>query len=241
MLSAMVTTAGSAVGTAATARLIAIKAKAIKDSAVMPLARYSLPNESRKIKMQIPIITVPSFLPKTSRRFCNGVISSSASLINRVIFPISVCIPVATITARQLPVTAAVDEKSMFFRSLICFSSVRGIGSFSAGTLSPVREASSTFRRTLSMILASAGTLSPASIRMISPGTRYMESMVSRIPLRITLAFMDVIFLSASRERLAESSWKKPINAFARRMMRMMIESTYSPINSEKATAKRRI
>ena len=56
--------------------------------------------------------------------------------------PISVCIPVATTTARPWPYVAAVPLKIMLWRSPSAASSGIGATSFETGRLSPVSAAS---------------------------------------------------------------------------------------------------
>ncbi len=160
----MVTTAGKAVGTAATARLMAIKAKAIKVwPEIVPCPMNSLVKYAKKTTKQMDKIAYPSLRPKTSSRLCRGVISSLASLMSEVILPIWVCMPVEMATARVLPVTTAVEAKSILVCEPICTSAFMGASIFSTGTLSPVSADSSTLRCTALIILPSAGTLSPAS------------------------------------------------------------------------------
>ena len=67
--------------------------------------------------------------------------------------------------------------------------------SFSAGTDSPVSADSSLFKLTLCKSLASAGTKSPASKRMISPGTNSDASMIdSALSRRTRACGADILF-----------------------------------------------
>ena len=87
------------------------------------------------------------------------------------------------------------NELGMFFRSpsgtSICVSSVSAV--FNTGTDSPVKAASSTFMLAHSKILASAGTLSPASNEITSPGTRSSLFTWVSCPSRHTLEVEAVI------------------------------------------------
>ena len=67
------------------------------------------------------------------------------------------------------------------------------------GTDSPVNADSSTCKDTASKIRASAGTKSPASILMISPGTSSLDFTVTNAPSRYTFAFgVDKLFKASS-------------------------------------------
>ena len=72
--------------------------------------------------------------------------------------------------------------------------------SFSTGTDSPVKDASSIFKFELSTSLTSAGIISPASIVTMSPGTKVFAGTTSMCPSLNTFAFGEAIFLRASRD-----------------------------------------
>ena len=93
--------------------------------------------------------------------------------------------------------------------------------SFSAGTDSPVSADSSLLREALSIKRASAGTKSPASTRMMSPGTSLAASMVCSLPLRMTRAWGAESDLSASSAFSALLSCITPMMALAMTMPTM--------------------
>ncbi|CDA78260.1 putative uncharacterized protein [Clostridium sp. CAG:242] len=101
------------------------------------------------------------------------------------------------------------------------FSRTIASASFSEGTDSPVRADSSLFRLTLFNNLASAGIKSPASSRIISPGTSCAASMMLSLPSRITLACGADRFLSASKAFSALLSCMTPMIAFRTTMSRI--------------------
>ena len=67
-------------------------------------------------------------------------------------------------------------------------------------SLSPVRELSLTWREKFSMTRPSATTRSPASSRMISPGTTWAEGTSTRTPPRMTLAVGEDMAFRLSRD-----------------------------------------
>ena len=92
--SEMVTTAGSASGMAATARLTAVS------SIVSGGSPRSQP--ATKMMAQIASTTSARLWPKRARRFCSGVLPDSPDS-NAAILPSSVCMPVATTSPRARP------------------------------------------------------------------------------------------------------------------------------------------
>ena len=90
--------------------------------------------------------TRPSVLPTRSSSRCSGVVSLGASSSIPAIRPISVCIPVATTTARPRPYVTVVPLNTMLARSPIPASSGIGSASFATGRLSPVSAASAVCR-----------------------------------------------------------------------------------------------
>ena len=81
------------------------------------------------------------------------------------------------------------------------------VKSFSTGTDSPVRAASSILRELASSKRRSAGTTSPASRATISPGTNSLESISAMCPSRRTRAAGLDIDLRASMASSAFPSW----------------------------------
>ena len=93
--SVIVTTAASPSGTAATARLTAVKNISFHSfPAIVPVA---------KTAMQTSITAIPIFFPKSSIVFSNGVFSFSIACIRLLIFPNSVFMPVDVTSAVPLP------------------------------------------------------------------------------------------------------------------------------------------
>ena len=81
--------------------------------------------------------------PSSASRRCKGVTSAGSCSSSPAIRPNSVCIPVATTSARPLPLLATVPMYSMFARSprTVCSGSCAW-ASLLTGVDSPVREAS---------------------------------------------------------------------------------------------------
>ena len=112
------------------------------------------------------------------------------------IFPTSVLIPVFTTTPLPRPYVTLLFEKAMFTRSPMPISPAGKIPiSFSTGTDSPVKAASSIFNEAASNNRISAGTTSPASSITISPGTNSSLLIVNVCPSLKTVAFgVDICF-----------------------------------------------
>ena len=108
------------------------------------------------------------------------------------------------------------------------FSSTAASASFSEGTDSPVRADSSLFRPALFKSRASAGTKSPASSRMMSPGTRPEASMTCSAPSRSTRAWGADMFFRASRAFSAFDSCTTPSTALSTTMSRIRAGSKNS-------------
>ena len=219
--STMVTTAASPSGIAATAR----------DTAVMKISSSSMPWSS----------PTPNMTTHTARQMMDRVLEISAIFFWRGVWlsssvvsiwamrPTSVSMPVEVTTQVARPLVMTVEEMTMFFRSPRVVSSGReSITSLLTGTDSPVMADSSAFRLAHSRIRASAGTRSPASSTMISPGTSWLVSMRTISPSRMTFANGADIFCRASRALLALSSWEMEITALITTIRRMIAESTQS-------------
>ena len=115
--------------------------------------------------------------------------------------PISVSMPVPVTTYLPRPYTTELPIYAMFLRSPRGTSEPsrpRASSLFVTGTLSPVSAASSILRLALSRMRPSAGTASPASSTMTSPGTTSDEWMICWRPPRSTLHVAAVISRSAS-------------------------------------------
>ena len=107
--------------------------------------------------------------------------------------------PVSVTTATALPAVTRQPENTMVTRSPSGTSPESfARASFSAGTLSPVREDSSTAKLSELSRRASAGTRSPVFRRMMSPGTSCAGSSSCTFPSRKTRQTGDESVLSAS-------------------------------------------
>ena len=100
-----VTTAGSASGMAATARL----------RAVMNISRMGSPRTSPAVKMMMQTMATVTAKrrPRTARRCCSGVADSDSSRKSVAMRPSSVRMPVATTTPQPRPVATVVPLKLM--------------------------------------------------------------------------------------------------------------------------------
>ena len=171
---------------------------------------------------------------------CSGVSLSSSVDSIWAMRPTSVSIPVEVTTQVARPLVITVDEITMFFRSPSTVSSGRlSMACLLTGTDSPVMADSSAFRFALSRIRASAGTRSPASSTMTSPGTSLLVSTRTISPPRITFASGADIFCSASSALFALSSWVMEITVFTTTISRMISGSTQSskPLDTNDSTA----
>ena len=183
--SAIVATAGSASGTAATASAMPIsttspsgapcQAPRAATSAAMPSASHT----RRR--------------PSSSRRRSSGVRPSSIVPTSVPMRPISVDAPVSVTTASAVPAdrrralvdhVRAIGERRSFFELLV--------GALRHGSDSPVSAASSVRKSVASISRASAGTRRPMSSWMMSPGTIVAASTLRSCPDRMTVAFDDV-------------------------------------------------
>jgi len=120
------------------------------------------------------------------------------------------------------------DKKIMFFWSWIIKLLFNVSFVLITGILSPVKGDSSTFRFSHVIILESAGTISPASKNIISPGTKVLVSAISILPFLFTLQVEASYFFSPSITEFAFSSWIKPVIAFIKTTTNITIVSVYS-------------
>jgi len=152
-------------------------------------------------KIQITVIILASWSPKSSNCFFNGVFSEIWLVMFWWMSPIAVLEPVLTTTAWPLPLATVVPEKRILIWScLIAFSSFTTTSaSFETAILSPVRIDWSTLNddEETSTKRQSAGTLSPEANETISPGTRSSDGIFETTPLRITLASSGVYSFKA--------------------------------------------
>ena len=144
-----------------------------------------------------------------------GVVSCSTPASSPPMRPISVAGPVAVTRPRAVPCVTRVPDHSIDRRSPSGASAATGVVAFSTGTDSPVRMASCAARPRASITRRSAGTLSPASSRTMSPGTSVAPSTVTRRPSRKTAARGASICRIADMALSALPSWTKPMTALA--------------------------
>ena len=100
---------------------------------------------------------------------------------------------------------------------------------FSAATLSPVKMDSLIIKLTDSMILASAGTLSPDSKNKISPTATSADSISTSFPSRNTFTYVFIILARLSALLFAFHSCTVPRMASHKIINRMTMASTASP------------
>ena len=157
--------------------------------------------------------------------------------------PTWVSMPVAVTTQVARPLVMTVEEMTMLDWSPTSVSSASTApDSLDTGTDSPVMADSSTFRLAQCKMRPSAGTKSPASSRMMSPGTSWAVSRRRVWPSRTTLARGADICSKASRALWALFSWVMEITAFTTTMRRMITASIQSSPwveMRERAAAKR--
>ena len=186
----MVTTAGRPSGIAATA----------KATDMVNISRMSDPikRPDKNTRAQVITVITLSMPPSLASFSCKGVCSFLVSWMSFAIFPISAPIPILTTTALPLPFVMMVPENSIFFCSATSLSEGSFSWVFFTGRLSPVRIDSWTSSCTASIILASAGTLSPSLAIRISPGTTSAESISCSFASLMTNAFRPASFFNAS-------------------------------------------
>ena len=133
--------------------------------------------------------------------FCwRGVSVPSSPRSSPAMCPIWVSIPVAHTRAVPRPAVMRVPEMTMLVQSPRGAPSARAsAGAFSTGMDSPVMADSSAWMRLHSRIRASAGTRSPASRRITSPGTSWAAGSFTGRPPRRTVAWGADSLRSSSR------------------------------------------
>ena len=185
----------NASGIAATAKAIANKKAFPIDSPRKTLMPNKIPQKTK--------IAMESFLPKESSDICNGVRFAEVLCKRFAILPTSVCMPMSVIIIFPRPLVMKLPENTMFLRSPS--ATWPGMASVILSTLrlSPVRALSSIFKPAHSIIRPSAGTISPASKRTISPGIRSLAGSCTTLPSRNTDAFGADKFFKLFKERSA--------------------------------------
>ncbi len=161
--------------------------------------------------------------------FVSGVSTCSTWPSMAVMWPISVSAPVAVMTPTPEPAATVVPEKAMGERSPRSASAATGSSCLSEGRDSPVSADSSMRSEVASMRRRSAGTLSPARRRTMSPGTRSWASTVSQVPPRRTSEVGESMSRMEASASAALPSWKKPTSALMRTTAVMTMVSTTWP------------
>ena len=110
-----------------------------------------------------------------------------------------------------------------------------------AGSDSPVRVDSSIFKFLATMILESAGILSPSRNRIISPATTLVSGMIISFSSRRTTALVSTNSFKARRVFLARPSWIEPAIALKISTAIIIKASTVSPIISTARLATKRM
>ena len=229
----MVTTAGRASGTTATA-----SATPKMNISTRGWPRRTPSATTRATTTRAALASEP---PARSSPSCRGVRRTSTPSIMPAMRPISVAGPVATTTPPPRPYVTAVPAKAMFRRSPRAVSSGRALTSFSTGNDSPVSAASSACRLTASKSRRSAGTRSPEASSTTSPGTRSRAGTSTSSPPRTAVAVGAAMRWSASSARSARYSWTKPSRTANRTMTVMATASVVWPNAADMAVATSRM
>ncbi len=152
--------------------------------------------------------------------------------------PISVESPVLTTTAWALPRVTYVPMNTMLSCSArLKFWSERGADCLYTACDSPVKLSSLTSRVLQLSKRQSAGTMLPASSRMISPGTSSPAGIRIGLPPRITMASGAVIRFNPASDFSARFSWIIPIRASTATITRMLTASVSCRSSNETAPA----
>ena len=111
----------------------------------------------------------------------------------------------------------------------------------STGSDSPVKALSFVLKEWQEIILASAGTISPASSLIISPQTSSEASISISSPRRVTLAIGDESFFRLSSDLSALIDWTVPRTALRIRTRMITRELSALPVAKDMAAAIMRI
>ena len=200
-----VTTAGSAVGMAATA-----KATALRNSSWSSTSRYR--PRTTEMASATPAMTRIWFVSASSC-LVSGVFSTPVAWSMPLMCPTSVAIPV--VVTRMVPDPRVTWQfmKAMSTRSPRAASGATAFTCLGLGMLSPVSADSSISRVAAERMRASAGTRSPASMFTTSPGTRSCMGTSTRSPSRRTLALTTIMPCRAEALASALPSWFMAIQA----------------------------
>ncbi|MPL99965.1 hypothetical protein SDC9_46187 [bioreactor metagenome] len=140
------------------------------------------------------------------------------------IFPISVFIPILSISKIPLPFNTVVPINPWFFPFF---------ESLETPTDSPVKSDSSIIIPELSINVPSAGILSPASNIIRSPIVTSIEFITFKTPSLITLQVGAANSFNASKDFSVLYSCTNPIIAFTTTIISIVIASAVSPIKPE--------
>ena len=202
-----VTTAGRPVGIADTENAMAVRSSVSNGT----LRRSPIPIEASSATPAMTRIWLVSFSSWT----VSGVFSSLETWSMPLMWPTSVCMPVAVATIVPAPRVTWAFMNAMSTLSPSAASAATVSTCLGTGTLSPVRADSSISRVAARMIRPSAGTRSPASTLTMSPGTISSMGISWSSPPRRTLALTIIIFCRAATLADALPSWLRPIPALS--------------------------
>ena len=187
----MVTTAGSPSGMAATA----MATEVMNERSISPRA------SAEKIKITAATATTNAeiILPSLSKLRSRGVLLLVSPSNMSAIAPICVLRPTPVTTAVALPRTTKVEANSMLY---VPPSGVFGVlitpSRLSTAVDSPVSADSSAFKEEAAIMRQSAGTRSPSSRRIMSPGVSSAAGILIAVPPRTATAVGVESFLRLS-------------------------------------------
>ncbi len=154
----------------------------------------------------------PSTLVSASSSRCSGDLVFSTEVSSVAMCPICVDIPVDVSRSVPVPRVTAVFWNAMLSRSPSPTSaSASGSVALPIGALSPVSAASCVSIVAVRTSRPSAGTMSPASSRTTSPGTRSCAGTRETAPSRSTRLVGSCMVASASTLLRACISWRVPM------------------------------
>ena len=220
-----VTTAPMPSGMAATATATALMR--LSKKLTLPAKR-----EARKraaaMEMTVNVMTFPSRAMVLSRGAGAGLLLCR----RRAILPISVSMPQAVTRQRALPLTQKVPRCAVLARAESA-ARLTTQSYFLTALLSPVSMDSSQRKFSADKTRQSAGTRSPSSSSMTSPGTSVSASTLTTRPPRTAFASQAESFFNFSMAASARYCCKKPTTALSRmtkRRMPVSASSVLSPV-----------
>ena len=142
--------------------------------------------------------------------------------------------PVPTTTPVAVPLSTLVPRKQMFFPSKgEAGATASRASNFSTGRDSPVRLAWMMNRSLLESRRRSAGIMSPADKRTMSPGTSSDSGTSRAEPPRITVAVTRIMAFSLAAAVLALVSWTKRNATPKTTIMTITTAARRSPVSAE--------